>query len=90
MVDPDLVERATIADLERYGLPMREINILEEHGGLLYVDQLGSRTESQLMRLRNFGVHGVEMVRIALRNWLAGRPVKTVEECVVFQFRSRR
>ena len=85
MVDPDSVERATIADLEVYGLPIREINILEESGGLLYVDQLRSVTEVQLMRYRNFGVHGLELVRAALRRWVAGRPVKTVEECVVFR-----
>jgi hypothetical protein len=78
-------ERATIADLELYGLPIREINILEEHGGLLYVDQLCGESARDLLGLKSFGPRGLNLLRVALSNWQAHFQVKTVEECVLFK-----
>jgi len=74
-------ERATIADLEAYGLSLRAINSLEDGLGLLYVDELSQVTEGDLRKMPYFGPRTAEELRQALRNWLDGRIVKTPDDC---------
>lgn len=80
-------DRATIADLEVYGLSIRLINGLEDRLGFIYADDLAGVTEAQLSlaggRAGLFGPSGIAQIRTALRNFLGGRQVKSVHECVV-------
>lgn len=73
-----------LAELEIYGLSYRTCGLLEEGFGLLYVKDLGTVTEKKLLEGRLIGMGVVEEIRRALGNFLAGKPVKTVDECVEF------
>ena len=75
-------DRATIADLELYGLPLRTINLLEKQFGFLYVDQLAGLTPESLLAVPNSGPTVLATLQQALRDWIANRPVKTVAACV--------
>ncbi len=77
-------ESTSLAELERYGLSVRNFNMLEEHMGIIYVGDLRGVTEEDLRcGCQGFGVAGVNELRRALRAFLEGRPVKTVEACIV-------
>lgn len=75
-------DRPSIADLELYGLSSRGIRVLEEKVGFLYVDELRYVDAFELSSLPNVGEKMIEEIRTALRNWVSGRQVKTVEECI--------
>ena len=75
-------DRTTIADLQIYGFSMRLINQLENHFGFLYVDDLADVTEGQLRSVPYFGIAALAELRAGLRNFVNGRVVNTVEDCV--------
>lgn len=84
MVDWDSsVDRMTVADLEIYGLSLRSINALEEYFEVLYVDELETLTEERVRGIPYMGSYIMRELCEAVKNWRAGRPVKTVEECCV-------
>jgi hypothetical protein len=87
------VERVSISELELYGLSVRNINSLEDVFGLVYVDQLESMTADDFSgppspcRQNLFGradAPAMRELRRALANFLEGRPVKTVKQCLEF------
>lgn len=82
MVEAD---RATIADLEIYGLPVRIINGLENCFGFIFVDELSQLTEERLLASVQFGKVAVRQIREALQNFVERRPIREVRECVAFQ-----
>ena len=75
-------DRTSIADLEIYGLPLYIINLLETRLGILYVDQLEGRRATEFLALEGFHVCRLKTLRAAVRRYLDGTPVKTVEECI--------
>jgi hypothetical protein len=75
-------ERIPISELELYGLSLRDIELLESELNFLYVDQFATLSEAELLATRNVGDTTVEHIRCALRNFVAGRKVKTVAECL--------
>ena len=87
-------DRATIADLQVYGLSIRLINDLEKSHGCVYVDDLRTVTANQLSRANGrggpFGAGGIAELRTALVAFLEGRSVKTPEACVAFTGAKRR
>ena len=87
MVDWDSsVDRMTVADLEIYGLSLQSINALEKYFEVLYVDELESLSEERVRGVTYMGVFVTRELRTAVKNWRAGRPVKTVEECVAVDY----
>ena len=82
-------DRATIADLEAYGLSLRVINGLEDCFDFLYVDELAGLTEDQMLseswgRSNVLGPGGIQELRTALQNFVDGRRLKTPAECAAF------
>ncbi|MCE5269505.1 MAG: hypothetical protein LLG00_16635 [Planctomycetaceae bacterium] len=77
-------DRMSIADLEVYGLPVREINLLEDRLGLVFVDELQEVDEGELRSSGGMGPKSVSVVRTAMERFLAGRPIKTPKECASF------
>jgi len=74
-------DRATIADLEIYGLPIRIINALENHLGLVWLDDLLAFSDDELRSTKGLGPYAVRVVREALRNLAEDSPVRTIEDC---------
>ncbi len=76
-------DRATVADLEVFGLSLMMINLLEERFGILYVDELARIDREDVLAIPWCGPkHLAELVR-ALRRFLSGeKAVMTVEDCV--------
>jgi len=75
--------RETIAELELYGLSVRSINWLEDKHGLLWIDELEDLTVERMSRHLYYD-QVLRELRCALANYVAGRPVKTAGDCLVF------
>jgi len=82
-------DRATIAELEVYGLSVRLINALEDTFGFIYVDDLRGVTAEYLLAHKRhqdaLGAGGIAELRAGLRNFMEGRPTTTPEKCVAFK-----
>lgn len=72
--------RATIADLELYGLSHIVVNAIEVHFGYLYVDELRFLTAEMLASdCRNFGPARLRELQRALRAFLAEHQVRVCD-----------
>jgi DNA-directed RNA polymerase alpha subunit len=71
----------SVADLEIYSLSIRSIETLDRLG-VLYVHQLNSQIEQQLREIPRAGALVLRELPIALANWRAKRPVKTIQQCL--------
>lgn len=89
MVDAQLDELTTIADLEICGLSVRTIGLLEKMG-YLYIRELEQLTEKELRAEPNVRDAALAEIRNALRNYQEGRAVKTVRQCVEIQRSNRK
>jgi len=82
-------DRATIAELEVYGVSVKVINALEVAFGYIYVDDLRGVTKEYLLANKRrhdaLGADGIAELRAALRRFVDGDPIKTPEECVAFK-----
>jgi DNA-directed RNA polymerase alpha subunit len=85
--DHDVPE--TVADLELYGLSMRTINLLGEME-YLYIKDLKQLTEREFLSWENAGPMMLTEFRTALLNYMAGKQVKSVQQCVEIQTRKPR
>lgn len=79
-------DRVSIADLERFGLPVRMVNLIDIGLGIQWVDQLQEVTEAKLKEAAKakpwlFGPHFRRVLREVLRRFLDDDPVVTVKEC---------
>jgi hypothetical protein len=71
----------SIADLEIYGLSIRAIETLDRLD-VLYVHHITSRVKQKLRALPRTGALVLRELPIALANWRAKRPVKTIQQCL--------
>lgn len=89
MVDAQLGELTTIADLEICGLSVHTIGLLEKMG-YLYIRELEQLTEKELRAEPNVRDATLAEIRNALRNYQEGRAVETVRQCVEIQRSNRK
>ena len=82
MVTPnDADDRPSIAELQRYGLSLKIINLLEENFTYLYIDELQGLTVGMLLDVPMIGPGSILSLGQALGRWLEEKPVNTEEEC---------
>jgi hypothetical protein len=81
-------DRATVADLECFGLSVKSINLLEDRLGIVYVDQLEGIKEEDLRvyGYHGFGPVGIQEVKDALMRYLKNKPIKTPQQCLLDGF----
>jgi len=57
-----------VAELEEFGLKVKNINLIEQQLGIIYIEDLLRYTSDQLKdQVRNFGKSGVKQLKKALR-----------------------
>ena len=82
-------EIETVADLEVYGLSIKMLEQLDLRG-YMYIRDLRRLSRMEMLGWSNVGPILVDNLQAALRNWQAGKQVRTVYECVAFPGRFRK
>lgn len=73
-----------ISELELYGLSIRVIEKLDDHG-YVWVTDLEELTAAEFLGWSYTGETMLGELRAALGNYVAGVPVKTIAECTEFK-----
>ncbi len=71
-----------LAELETYGLSVRTCSVLETFYKAIYVGDVIDANPETLANIPYFGPRRIEEIQEALKNFLADRQVKTVDECI--------
>ncbi len=66
----DDILNTPLARLEIYGLPLRIINVLEDHVGL-YIRNVLAKNREDLGQIRGIGVKGVDLLILVLQEFLS-------------------
>lgn len=72
-----------ISELELYGLSIRTIERLDDHG-YVWIDDLQELTAEEFLGWAHAGEKMLAELRAALQNYLDGRMIRTVDSCVWF------
>jgi len=73
-----------LAELELYGMSVREINALDELG-CIYIKDLEGVEASDLLEVPNIGTSLTYNTQQSLRRFIKGKPIKTPEECIILK-----
>lgn len=66
-----------IAELEGYGVDVRNIGIIENRLNILYVGQLLQLTPQELLNVKQLGPTGVQEIQDGVKLFLSGKPPNT-------------
>ena len=74
-----------LAELELYGMSIREINALETELDCMYVKDLEGVEVSDLLAIDNIGKTLAANTQRALQNFVARNRIKTPRQCIVLK-----
>lgn len=68
-IQKGIEDENTIAQLEYLGVSLRTINQIEDHCGLIYLKDLVSLTDDEILTIPNLGEKGLASIKTALQNY---------------------